>query len=85
MIHTPKKAPSFPHDFSGNLVCDSNIFFRVHARQYHDFSGNLVCDSNQLFLLKFLDTCLRGYDGIFLRFCTEFDIEKVCQHSERGI
>ena len=63
------------------------LFYRNFAALVfpHDFSGNLICDSNQLFLLEFLDTRLRGYNGIFLRFCTEFDIEKVCQQFERGL
>ena len=48
----------------------------------HDFSGNPAYHSNSLFLLKSLDTRVRGYDGIFLRFCAEIPSQRFVSNLE---
>ena len=45
----------------------------------HGFSGNPVCQSKRVVLLKALDTRLRGYDGVLLKLCVEFQFQIDCQ------
>ena len=65
VVHAPKQS---------SVIAFRETSLRSFYRNFatlvfpHDFSGNPDIDSNRLFLLIFLDTRLRGYDGIFLRF-----------------
>ncbi len=69
--------------FTAKLLTKQHFCLNRTPSFPHDFSGTPVRYSNLLFLLVSLDTRLRGYDVIFLKFCAEIQSRSFVRNLKR--